>query len=146
MNHNSPVHVRFRLGGDGAPIGIGAISSVCIVSYTNVQFLQAELTVGAGMTRYDANVPAAGCAVPASHPLVVTIDKSTDQGMSWTDLYLGTPDGYPTLPIGSPYVFWPQDGSNHFAGFGDWLRARVIQCDGVTQNVVLSLSGPATLD
>lgn len=145
-NRSTPAHYRFRLG-PNAPIVVGDVQDAegstiqIVVAEGGGSFVRAEFMAGAPFGPYDAARPTAAGLLPVGEPLIVDIQKSVDGGNTYTSVF-GSTAKMLQFPTGltSPVSYTFLDGS-WSVNYGDYLKAHVVQTDGTSQNILLSLLG-----
>jgi hypothetical protein len=152
-DQTSPIHYRWRIG-PSAPAVTGPVTSgvagaqqlTAIVGERSLQFLAFELAVGLPNGPGDIYPIVGGASNPVNSPLVVDLQRSTDGGNTWASLFAGSTNGLPTLSPGRAFSRLSQSFGNTLCNPGDYLRASVVDCDGIAQNVSFTCFGRCIKD
>jgi hypothetical protein len=144
MSNRSPTVYRWRIGPLAVAEGVvsdqqsGNPISV-IVEENDVVFTSFVLTVGAPVNPDDTVPPYTSAANPSTVNMIVDVEVSSDQGVTWTSVWSGIQANMPQLAAGRISQVtgdWPSRFTVHV---GQYLRANVIQGNG--QNILLECFG-----
>jgi hypothetical protein len=106
-----------------------------------VEFQSYTLELGTPLGNSGAEVGSGG-AGPTGTDLVVDIERSLDQGSTWSSIFGGDQAVMPRLPAGRVSQLTTDANGATRCNFGEYLRTNVKQAGGgAAQNIVLTAAG-----